>query len=243
MALLLPEYVSCSRKVIGEITATHVRWSRGYGPAGHVWPEGARGGGGMGSFLPVLQFTVQWQQPFAYFSMKRLGQKTHFLRMYILTLSHSSDDVTGSSSPSWGFAAYEPVWYFWILTEGSVVTQTQPIFSQMLALQAVENILTHVCGELSMKIVSVWAKAPGQCHNKELDGNHSALRHFPHHYKQWVCFVKINCYKTRNMRVAHWDGRAIVQRWGGRSSHCPLLQWDRVLCIQCATVIIYISFV
>lgn len=113
MALLLPEYVSCSRKVIGEITATHVRWSRGYGPAGHVWPEGARGGGGMGSFLPVLQFTVQWQQPFAYFSMKRLGQKTHFLRMYILTLSHSSDDVTGSSSPSWGFAAYEPETSVW----------------------------------------------------------------------------------------------------------------------------------
>lgn len=146
---------------------------------------------------------------------------------------------------AWDFCVgmQDSLWYFWILTEGSVVTQTQPIFSQMLALQAVENILTHVCGELSMKIVSVWAKAPGQCHNKELDGNHSALRHFPHHYKQWVCFVKINCYKTRNMRVAHWDGRAIVQRWGGRSSHCPLLQWDRVLCIQCATVIIYISFV
>lgn len=37
----------------------------------------------------------------------------------------------------------------------------------MLALQAVENILTHVCGELSMKMVSVWAKAPGQYHNKQ----------------------------------------------------------------------------
>lgn len=104
MALLLPKYMSCPKKVTLQ---SHVRRSRGHGPAGHVWPEGAWGEVGWIVFCQPFSSQHSGSSLLPAFSMKRPGQKTHLLRMYILTLSHSSADITGRHSPSCGFAAYE----------------------------------------------------------------------------------------------------------------------------------------
>lgn len=217
-----------------------------------VWE--CMGRDGMDSFLPALQLTAQWQQPFACIFHEEIGTKDTFAQdVHLDPVSLISWHYREAQPKLWICSIWagdfyvgmqDSLWYFWILTEGSAVTQTKPIFLRCWPSRPWKISWPMFVGSSAWK----WSLCEPRLQdstitNKELDSNHSALRHFPHHYKKWVCFVKISCYKTRNMRAAHWVGRAIMQGWGGRSSRCPLLQWSRVLCILCASLVIYKSFV
>lgn len=120
--------------------------------------------------------------------------------------------------------------------------------SQMLALQAREYILTCVCEEFSMRMISVWAKSSGQYRK--------------HTQKQIVITAHQGIFLTtaRNVGTSEWQ-KSIVTRletgelptelaepssskgWGGRSSLRSFFQLSRGLCIQLAALVIYKSFV
>lgn len=120
----------------------------------------------------------------------------------------------------------DSLWYFWILTEGSAVIQTQTTFLRCWP-SGPWNISWPVFGGSSAWEGSLCEPRlqDSTITNTEADSDRGALRHFPHHCKKCVCFliIKINCYNIRNTRVARGAGWAVNVQGMGRREQSPLL--------------------